>query len=78
MKALIQIPLVVLLTLAAIVIHETGHFLVYTAAGYPTAITLQSVTQVGDVEPVLGLRTLPCRRDRCDYRGRIDPGLMKR
>ena len=54
MKALIRIALVVLLTLAAIVIHETGHFLVYTAAGYPTAITLQSVTPVGDVEPVLG------------------------
>jgi hypothetical protein len=40
-----------LLTLAAIVIHETGHFLVYWAAGVPVRITLQSVHAAGPVPP---------------------------
>jgi hypothetical protein len=49
----VMVGAVVLLTLAAIVIHETGHFLVYAAAGYPTKITLQSVSPVGEVDPIL-------------------------
>jgi hypothetical protein len=48
-----RVGVLVLLTLAAIAIHETGHFLVYRFAGYPVRITLQSVRPTGPVNPTL-------------------------
>jgi len=43
--------IVVLLTLASIVVHELGHFVVYKIAGIPVKISLQSVRPVGPVSP---------------------------
>lgn len=45
------LAVVVLLTLASIVIHESGHFIVYKLGGYPVRLTLQSVQPVGTVDP---------------------------
>jgi hypothetical protein len=44
---------VALLTVASIVVHEFGHFLVYSLAGYRVVITLQSVRPFGSVDPTL-------------------------
>lgn len=41
------------LTIVAIALHESGHFLVYALAGVPTRITLQSVHAAGPVDPTL-------------------------
>lgn len=41
---------VALLSLASIVVHEFGHYVVYRLAGYPVHITLQSVHAVGYVD----------------------------
>jgi len=43
--------LLALLTMLALVVHETGHFLVYWSAGVPVRITLQSVHAAGPVAP---------------------------
>jgi len=43
----------ILLTFAAIVVHECGHYAVYRLAGIPVRITLQSVHAVGPVGPSL-------------------------
>lgn len=48
-----RVGMVVLLTLASIALHETGHFLVYKIGGYPVRITLQSVRPIGQVNPEL-------------------------
>jgi len=45
-----RVTLIVLLTLAAIAAHEFGHYLIYTIAGYPVLITLQSVHAAGPVD----------------------------
>ena len=47
--------IVALLTIAAIVVHESGHFIGYRLAGYPVHVTLQSVHPVGAVNPSLDL-----------------------
>jgi hypothetical protein len=44
---------VVVLTLAAIALHEFGHFLVYRLGGCPVAITLQSVRPAAAVDASL-------------------------
>jgi hypothetical protein len=48
-----RLGVVVLLTLASIALHESGHFFVYKIGGYPVRITLQSVRPIGDVNPQL-------------------------
>lgn len=45
--------IVVVLTWVSIELHEMGHFLVYTLAGYHARMSLQRVTPIGDVPPVL-------------------------
>jgi hypothetical protein len=42
---------IVLLSVIAIIIHESGHLMVYKLAGYSVRITLQSVRPVGNVDP---------------------------
>ena len=43
--------IIALLTLVAIAIHESGHFIVYKLGGYPVRISLQSVRPMGSVDP---------------------------
>lgn len=50
-----RLGLIFVLTLAAIVLHECGHYVVYRAAGYSARISLQSVRPVGNVNPQLDL-----------------------
>jgi hypothetical protein len=50
--------IVVLLTLASIAFHESGHFIVYWLGDCPVRITLQSVRPIGDVSPRLNLLAL--------------------
>jgi hypothetical protein len=45
--------LVVLLSLAAIVFHELGHYIVYRLGGCPVRITFQSVRPIGNVSAPL-------------------------
>jgi hypothetical protein len=44
---------VVVLTLASIAVHESGHYVVYALAGCPVVVTLQSVHPVGPVADTL-------------------------
>jgi len=44
-----RVGVIAILTLAAIALHELGHYLVYTAGGYPVVVTLQSVHPAGAV-----------------------------
>jgi Zn-dependent protease len=44
-----RLAIVVFLSLASIVFHEFGHFVVYKSAGVPVPVTLQSVRPVVDL-----------------------------
>lgn len=46
-----RVGIVALLTLVAIAIHESGHFIVYKLGGYPVRVSLQSVRPIGPVDP---------------------------
>lgn len=51
--ALRHIAVIALLTVAAIAVHESGHFLVYKLAGCPVVVTLQSVRPVTPAAPAV-------------------------
>jgi hypothetical protein len=48
-----RIGIIIVLTLFSIALHEFGHFLVYSLAGVPVHVSLQSVRPIGNVDASL-------------------------
>jgi hypothetical protein len=48
-----RVAIIILLTLFSIALHESGHFIVYTLAGVPVQVSLQSVRPSGAVDAAL-------------------------
>ena len=48
-----RIGIIIVLTLFSIALHEFGHFIVYSLAGVPVHVSLQSVRPTGNVDASL-------------------------
>ena len=48
-----RVGIIVVLTLFSIALHEFGHFIVYSLAGVPVHVSLQSVRPIGNVDASL-------------------------
>lgn len=48
-----RVAIIIVLTLFSIAVHEFGHFIVYSLAGVPVHVSLQSVRPTGDLDASL-------------------------